>query len=673
MKMLAFFIVKRNYNFFRNIATRLVLSQNTSVSISHDTLLQSHKKQNFISGKNGNYFGTVYEYPAVDESVQDDVSHAKTKAVENRYAHSVMVRTKSYRETLANIPVIDRNCIGEIELDELLTQDWRLASIPELKKSFREISYHVHEHQEDLYSNKYADILESLSSRCREFNDFELCHVMQSLMLWLAVVREQDTPISNFYSALDNECKLRAPKWQTKKLLLILDHWYRLRFMKESEFVTLAMLRLGQNVKALKAVELVQYMFYMSVDRINLANCRDLEMQLKNIVNELTVEEVALVALGFFKSQTKIRDRELLRAIILKAIHHIESIDDISLAAILKIARYSIGPKDLSLLCKLFERIIPQIPRLSLQCLTHTALAAVNKRIFQEDLMNAISTRFYQDISSLRLKDIRSLVFALSSFNYIPEKQPNIFDKIVEELSDSNRKKELKDHPQHLALCLHHLSMLNIHPKNLIEQVLDSESIREAYGLDANAIRREIFALDVNVEVEFPDYVGPRLDEKLREDVAMKLTDKLPPWEGFKHSMMNYFMHDVIRICEAYLGSRDMLHVDHILPQYGRADIIICLDEANTPVPIGSIFSELPVGNVKHPPKIDINGAKWLALIIGTIHSYALDTDRPLGHICAKRRQLEHIGYEPTVIFWQDWMSLENDMDKFKYLQDKVF
>lgn len=114
------------------------------------------------------------------------------------------------------------------------------------------------------------------------------------------------------------------------------------------------------------------------------------------------------------------------------------------------------------------------------------------------------------------------------------------------------------------------------------------------------------------------------------------------------------------------LGSKGVVHVDHVLPQYQHPDVIICFDNSNNPIPLSSTLSKIPFGSVKYPPKLTPEDIKWLALIMGSNNSYARNTNRLLGHISAKYRQLEHIGYTPHVVI------IDRLIRKFVHSLDRI-
>lgn len=84
---------------------------------------------------------------------------------------------------------------------------------------------------------------------------------------------------------------------------------------------------------------IVQAMFYLSTIRKvpRGASIFELEYQFNKVIHSLTIEEVAIVCSGFFKSQTKSNIDDVNHKIISKVIENKNNIDPISSAAIFKV------------------------------------------------------------------------------------------------------------------------------------------------------------------------------------------------------------------------------------------------------------------------------------------------------------------------------------------------
>lgn len=63
----------------------------------------------------------------------------------------------------------------------------------------------------------------------------------------------------------------------------------------------------------------------------------ELENVLATMIYELSIEEVSIVALGFFKTNKKITNHNLLNALIMKLESRVDTLDSVSLTALLKV------------------------------------------------------------------------------------------------------------------------------------------------------------------------------------------------------------------------------------------------------------------------------------------------------------------------------------------------
>lgn len=282
----------------------------------------------------------VYEYPDLANN-DDDVAQPYTnwEGVENRYAHSVMEKNERYHSTVALIPAKKSSPVSKNELVDALSKNWRLEGISETVETLRRVSQFARDNNEDIYAEEYATLLDYVADNSKLLTDEQLLNVLQSLMLWFIQTIDDNSAYSRLCSALDQECEARGQKWSTKKQFLVLDHWYRLRLIRRSKFARNTITRLGNDAAILSPSNIVQLMFYVSVSRTRLVNFRQIEAYLNLNAKLLNIDELAVVSLGFFKTQTAIRDRRLLGYIIRRTIKEIESIKDISLTAILKVVR----------------------------------------------------------------------------------------------------------------------------------------------------------------------------------------------------------------------------------------------------------------------------------------------------------------------------------------------
>lgn len=85
--------------------------------------------------------------------------------------------------------------------------------------------------------------------------------------------------------------------------------------------------------------QLVQTMFYANINRRFLLKLPmyDIEHEIFSHYDEFTVKELGILSLGFFKTQTPIRNQELVKKLYGSVISEISNINSLNLAAFLKV------------------------------------------------------------------------------------------------------------------------------------------------------------------------------------------------------------------------------------------------------------------------------------------------------------------------------------------------
>lgn len=63
----------------------------------------------------------------------------------------------------------------------------------------------------------------------------------------------------------------------------------------------------------------------------------DIEQEMCTYYNDFNVKELGIISLGFFKTETPIRNQELVKNLYISVINNISNINSIDLAAFLKV------------------------------------------------------------------------------------------------------------------------------------------------------------------------------------------------------------------------------------------------------------------------------------------------------------------------------------------------
>lgn len=94
--------------------------------------------------------------------------------------------------------------------------------------------------------------------------------------------------------------------------------------------------RLAKRAHKLTKEQLVNIFFYFNASRKRSVDF-EYEDALTNYINELTADQMAVIAMGYFKTKTKIKGMPIMQAMTKMVTENSKSIHEISLAAILKV------------------------------------------------------------------------------------------------------------------------------------------------------------------------------------------------------------------------------------------------------------------------------------------------------------------------------------------------
>lgn len=222
-------------------------------------------------------------------------------------------------------------------------------------------------------------------------------------------------------------------------------------------------------------------MFYLGICRKKV-EMMDVEKQFVKVFDSLDVNEMGIICLAFFKTETKVHTRELLDMIYDKATKHVDQLEDITMVNIMKALRYSSDPTHANRIPLLCNAIYPNIQKYNLLTSLHIALLGTNLQYFHHELIEAIIQRFNEHLKDTRLKDIERIALILGLFDFKTKSgvENELCEKIFEELK--LRVKEIVQHPKCLAACAHYLTIKGLYDVEIIKSILNEDFIEFAYG-----------------------------------------------------------------------------------------------------------------------------------------------------------------------------------------------
>lgn len=159
-------------------------------------------------------------------------------------------------------------------------------------------------------------------------------------------------------------------------------------------------------------------------------NMLDVESVLMFYMYDLTVEEVGVLALAFFKTRTRVLNVNLVELMYKKLENRVDDVDQFTLTAYLKVCilylhQFLMLINTMVLpyffqffrLCtdqqlehrmkQLLDKLTTRIDDLPLQCCLHVALLGSRQLVFHQPTLQKVCERFYDNMASARLKVIR--------------------------------------------------------------------------------------------------------------------------------------------------------------------------------------------------------------------------------------------------------------------------
>ncbi|XP_018328684.1 uncharacterized protein LOC108739333 isoform X1 [Agrilus planipennis] len=429
---------------------------------------------------------------------------------------------------------------------------------------------------------------------------------------------------------------------------------------------------LHENSSKLNGTHLICTCFYLNLCR-NFEFAKDFESQLEDYIDSFSIDEMAVVSMGFFKSRTPIQSKTILNNFIRKIKRERSKIKDISLSAILKLLRLSSTPTLSEKFTDLLDVLTEEVDRLSnLSCL-HIALLGTNLQLLHEKSVSKVSRKLvkdFGDVDKIRLKDIERLLLVLTTFELHPKTEPDVFKAAYDEIHQERRLTEIIRHPKCLPCILHYLSIKGIYSYELMNRILDPDFIIETFGKSPKSIPRELFCLDPSIEIECPDYKGHRLSKEVRRKVTKWNTEYTPSvGQTKKPTAADLLAIDVTETVSKIVIHKSHYFINHILPHFSRSDIIICKNIRREEFIKIEGFENYTLGDIMYPPKRD--DCRWYAICVIGRNSTIRDTTKVLGLMNMKRRQLEKIGYIPVIVLWNEYRHL-SDQEKLDYILNKI-
>ncbi|BFG01006.1 FAST kinase domain-containing protein 5 mitochondrial [Drosophila madeirensis] len=569
---------------------------------------------------------------------------------ENQFAHSILSESLKPYHILRPVdsPVQEASFLGYLEANRNLSPDALYANFLALVQHCAETNTQISEPQFDGFARTYCKQTHHLS-------DNQLLGTLRALGQLPTPESTKTRNYMELWNTLDIECCRRIERWPTGQLLLVSDAWYQLGLARIGEYVWLALKKLGRKLRKLPPEQLVQSMFLCNLLRRPVFEMFDFEMNLARCIDQMTLQELGVMAMGFFKTQTQIRNPELLNQLFDRLTKELDTVEDITLVSLLKVLRYSSKLPQVEPLIRLLRDLEPQVERVSLLTCLHMALLGCELQTCDDQLIECILKRFERELDQARLKDMERIGLVMALFNL--ESVSGVEKRLAERLPDLMRQRldEIMRYPRCFTNCLHFLTMRGVYDVELLGVALEPRFLQHAYrgGLPG----REYFHLDGCARLLGGDvYKGHLLTERQIQQMGKQYTQYIPEREGrFKLNKTDRILVD---IRDAASGLYRHLSFKHILPQYERCDLVFCYDlrqQRALPIDADSCPPDYSGTMLtrQHLLGADRKHDEHLATVIIVVagwNNVIRDKQRHTGQLAMKLKQLKQLGHQPVVV-----------------------
>lgn len=351
----------------------------------------------------------------------------------------------------------------------------------EFVEAFEALSHFCANKGVDISSDDFDHFVAEFVKKVPTFSDDQLFKVLTDLARFPQTKSPYTKNFLSLWQTLNVTCSNRVKDWNQPILFKFCGVWYKNHLAKLSGFVSWALVKICRRVDRLKPKELVEAMFYLGICR-NKVEMMEVEKRFYQVFDSLDVNEIGIICLAFFKTETKMHTRVLLDKIYDKVIKNVEQLEDISMVNIMKALRYSSDPSHSSRMLVLCDAIFPNIGKYNLMTSLHIALLGTNLQYCHHGLLNIIVHKFNENLKATRLKDIERIAFILGLYDFKSENnvEKELCMKIIEELK--LRVKEIVNHPKCLAACAHYLTISGVYDVDMIKSILNEDFISFAYG-----------------------------------------------------------------------------------------------------------------------------------------------------------------------------------------------
>lgn len=253
---------------------------------------------------------------------------------ENRYAHKIL-QNSGYPNVFRKESFVLPELMPKLDFKQ--AKNWDHLSCTDILTHLKFIAKYCADNGECISNDKFDSFIDYFCVKVFDFNDAELLEALKTLAYIPETYSVNTKNFVELWSSLDDACVARIQAWDIDTIHLVCDHWYILNLGKVNKFNWTANKKFGRKIRRMAPKHLVQTMFYCNVLRNPIIDMIDFEVNMATSIQQMSLDEISVMCMGFFKTQTTIKNENLVIEIYNRLMSELSTIEDISFVNIVKV------------------------------------------------------------------------------------------------------------------------------------------------------------------------------------------------------------------------------------------------------------------------------------------------------------------------------------------------
>lgn len=476
---------------FKEFQNQLRKSVGFQISSLHQCLPFYQNQNNLIQGKNQKVLFLKRSYSSCQEDKYAPVfQHRET---ENEHFYNYLFHNQEYQSFFLPRVYIKHHQNQTTDLNDFL-RNFQTYSPTQILDEFHNLSKFPAEKRHKLFTNEiFLEICQLLIEQLPKWNTeqlFDYMNIIINLEFRSSSTEQQRKIGVQLAKVIDEQCVLHSKGFTLKQFFQANDFFFSLYYYRTCKFKHTFFGIIEDCL--LNKHEIVLSLFYANLARqMPLEITVQILQRLPSISNSLSIEETAIICLGFFKTKKQIRNSDFLEASVKKLNESLVQADSLTVASIFKGFQISCSKSVDKTMLPLFHELNDLINPISKHLHQYTYSTFMHVILFfhnihfvsDEFLVNVKNRLIFEEFFKYRLKDISKICFSVANLEPVLGPVPEFWDKILQELESGKRKKEILQHPQCLLNILVAMTFLDLYPFQLIDFIFQPKMLKQFHDL----------------------------------------------------------------------------------------------------------------------------------------------------------------------------------------------